>query len=144
MSNSTFKFLDGFPADWPETEYLPLAMGASPSNASATDNYMTLGCALMAPASRGNITIKSADTSDMPVISPNWLQAVEDQEVAVQSLKRIREWAMASGIVMSEYQPGPALQTNEQILAWLKENSALIYHASASCTNPLSCFQLSA
>ena len=133
MSNATLEFLAGFPSDWPELELLPLAVGPSPPNASITDNYVALGFGLMAPNSRGNMTISSVDTDVLPVISPNHLISVADQEVAVQAVLRVRAWAAASGVMVSEYLPGVDVQSNEEILEWLRENGSIIWHASASC-----------
>lgn len=53
-------------------------------------NYGTIFTALVAPLSRGNVTIKSSDTSDLPIINPNWLSHPADAEVAVAGFKRAR------------------------------------------------------
>ena len=133
LSNSTLSRLAQFPADWPEAEYVPLASAPAPANFSATDNYITVGACLTAPLSFGNMTIRSADTRDLPVISPNWLLDPDEQEVAVQAFHRVREWVAASGIMINEYQPGSQVQSDSDILEWIKNNANLIYHASASC-----------
>lgn len=52
-----------------------------------------------APLSRGNVTIRSADTTtttDPPVINPNVLTSPTDQQVAVASYKRIRQMFQSS------------------------------------------------
>ena len=60
-----------------------------------------------------------------------------DQELAVQGLKRIREVAKASGITVGpEVAPGEKVQSDEEILAFIKETVAPIYHAAATCTFP--------
>lgn len=79
------------------------------------------------------MTIRSADTLDPPIISPNWLFDKGDQEQAIAALLRIREIAAASGIVESEYQPGANVSSQADILDWLKNNMNLIYHAASSC-----------
>lgn len=133
FSNSTLAFLDTFPSDWPEAEYLPLAYATIPANVSSTDNYLLLGSALLSTSSRGNMTITSADTLDPPLISPNWLLDEGDAEQAVAALRRIREIAAASGIVESEYVPGANVSSYDEILDWLRNNMDLIYHASSTC-----------
>lgn len=70
---------------------------------------------------------------DWPIISPNWLMNVSDQEMAVASFKRIREIAGNTTIFESEYVPGDSVQSDEEILAWLKDNMNLIYHGSTTC-----------
>ena len=79
------------------------------------------------------MTIRSTDTLDPPLISPNWLLNEGDQEQAVAAFLRIREIAAASGIVESEYEPGANVSTQADILQWLKNNMNLIYHAASSC-----------
>ena len=79
------------------------------------------------------MTIRSADTLDPPIISPNWLLDKGDQEQAIAALVRIREIAAASGLVESEYQPGANISTSADILDWLRNNMSLIYHAASSC-----------
>ncbi|KAL8718486.1 MAG: hypothetical protein Q9225_004387 [Loekoesia sp. 1 TL-2023] len=133
FSNSTRAFLDTFPSDWPEAEYLDLVYAAFPDNISSTDNYLLIGAALLSTSSRGNMTIRSADTLDQPVISPNWLLDKSDQEQAIAAFLRIREIATASGIVESEYQPGANVRSRADILDWLKNNMSPIYHAASSC-----------
>ena len=85
--------------------------------------------------SRGNVTIQSTDTDVKPIISPNWLESTTDQEVAIQGFKVARDLAVASGITIGqEVSPGPDVQTDDQILAFLKETAYTIHHAAATCT----------
>lgn len=135
LSSRALSDLDQFPTDWPELELLVLATADAPTNDSA--NYASFRIAVVAPTSRGNVTILSADTNDHPVISPNWLLNTTDQEVAVQGFKRARQLAQASGITVGpEFDPGDAVQTDEQILQWLRETAGTIHHASATCMIP--------
>ena len=100
-------------------------------------NYGLVLSDIVAPLSRGNVTIVSADTRDLPVINPNYLSSTTDQEVAVQIVKRCRallhSGAFSSILIGQELFPGPAVQTDEEILAFLKENISLAYHASCTC-----------
>ncbi|KAI9369636.1 hypothetical protein BJX61DRAFT_545409 [Aspergillus egyptiacus] len=133
FSQSTLDFLSTFPADWPEANYLSLEYGSYPPDLGPDDHYLTLGSALLTTSARGNVTIRSADIADPPVISPNWLLDAGDQEQAIAALQRIREIASHSTIVEEEYLPGKDVQTREEILDWLRENMSLIYHATSSC-----------
>lgn len=135
MSSRALLDLAKFPVDWPELELLTVAAPNAPTKDNA--NYVSFRVAIVAPSSRGNVTISSADTNDFPIISPNWLTATTDQELAVQAFKRARELAQASGITTGpEYDPGEAVQTDEQILQWLRETGGTIHHASATCKSP--------
>lgn len=63
------------------------------------DRYMYASI-VAAPLSRGNVTIRSADTTttttDPPVINPNVLTSPTDRQVAVASYKRIRQMFQSS------------------------------------------------
>lgn len=133
FSKDTLDRLSEFPDDWPEVQYLPLEEGSFPSDLGPDDNYLEIGAAMLAILSRGNMTLRSNDVTDKPVISPNWLLDVGDQEQAVAAFKRIRQIASNSSIVLSEFNPGPSVNTDEEILAWLQGNMNLIYHGTSTC-----------
>jgi choline dehydrogenase len=83
--------------------------------------YATILAALVAPQSRGNVTLASADTNDLPIIHTPALQSTTDRQVAIAAYKRVRE-AFASSYIQQtvlgeEYYPGPSVQTDEEILA---------------------------
>jgi choline dehydrogenase len=100
-------------------------------------NYAVIFADLVAPLSRGNVTIISADTSALPVYNPNYLSSHTDQEVAVQIFRRARELlnspAFASILIGEEIFPGIAVQTDAEILATLKVSIGPAYHVSCSC-----------
>ena len=132
LSERALADLAQFPADWPELELLPLAASTIPVQDTA--DYASFTIAGVAPLSRGNVTIQSTDTDVKPIISPNWLESTTDQEVAIQGFKVARDLALASGITIGqEVSPGPDVQTDAQILAFLKETAYTIHHAAATC-----------
>jgi len=140
LSNSTLAALDKFPADWPELEILPHATVAIPiadiANTFGFDgpkNYASINIAILTPTSRGNVTINSTDTDKNPIISPNWLSTTEDQEMAIAGFKRARQIASATPLLDNEVFPGPVVQSDAEILAFLKNTTVTIYHASATC-----------
>lgn len=130
--------------DWPEIEYLSAPgyignfSGLFASQPNDGYQYASILAALVAPLSKGTVTIKSADTADLPLINPNWLTHPTDQEVAVVAYKRVRE-AFASKFMASvltnktEYYPGPAVQTDEQILNHIRKTLHTVWHAACTC-----------
>lgn len=100
-------------------------------------NYATVSMALVAPLSRGTIDLRSADMADPPIINPNWLTDPADQEMAVAGYKRARQMfnttAMKPLLIGSEYFPGAAVQTDEEILSIIKKTLSTVYHASSTC-----------
>lgn len=143
LSGATRASLARFPADWPEIEYLILdAYGGDNENyiqgAPRTPfMYASPAAALIAPLSRGNVTISSADTADPPLINPNFLTHPADQEVAVTAFRRVRELMdtdiMRSVTVGSEVYPGRNFSTDAQILDAIRQNGIQVFHASATC-----------
>ncbi|KAF7594744.1 hypothetical protein BBP40_008451 [Aspergillus hancockii] len=143
FSQQTQRELALFPSDWPEAEYLSAAAYLGNVSKPILDqprdghDYATIVGVLVAPTSRGNVTIRSADTADLPIINPNWLATETDQEVAIATFKRIREAfqsnAMAPVVVGDEYYPGRHVQTDSEILEFLKNHMMTIWHASCTC-----------
>jgi len=142
LSIATQKALnDTFPSDWPDLEFLPVSgLLGNQSNYQIADprdgyNYATMATALVAPLSRGNITINSTSMSDPPLINPNWLTDPADTELAVAAFKRLREvWGHMSNITLGpEYYPGPSVQSDTDILHAIRESLAPVWHAAATC-----------
>lgn len=136
LSQGTLSDLSKFPADWPELELLPLAAsGAAPEDG---ENYASFSIALLTTTSRGTVTINSTNTSNKPLVNINWLLTKTDQEVAVQGFKRAREIASATGIAIGpEYAPGPTVQSDAQILDYIRASVGPIHHACATCKHPI-------
>ena len=99
--------------------------------------YATILAALVAPLSRGNFTLASASTKDLPLINPNWLTSQTDQEVAVAAYKRVRQAfatkSMAPVLVGDEYFPGLEVQTDAQILDTIRSTLQTVWHAAVTC-----------
>jgi len=142
LSASTREALDrSFPADWPEIEYLPVSAVIGYNRDYQTEdpldgsNYASLTTALVAPLSRGNISISSGNMADAPLINPNWLTHPADAELAIAAFKRQRQaWSQLSDITVGvEKIPGPSVQTDAQILAFIKQSMAMVWHAAATC-----------
>ena len=132
LSQQTQSDLAAFPADWPELELLPLGSAGGPTN--STGNYLALDVVLLTTTSRGNVTLNSTNANDNPLVSPNWLLTTTDQELAVQALKRAREVALMTGSTVGpEVIPGPAVQSNADILSYIQQTMTPVHHASATC-----------
>ena len=143
LSTSTQEALSIFPEDWPELEWLPVS-GYSGYNrnyqtADPVDgfNYASMATALVAPLSRGNISINSTSMKDAPLINPNWFTHPADIELAIAGFKRQRQiWSVlaARNLTIGEEQlPGPTVQTDAQILQYIRESLITVFHASATC-----------
>lgn len=133
FSNRTASLLATLPEDWPEIEYL------AGSFAGSGDGVITTGdisATILAPFSRGNITIASNSISDPPLIDMGWLTDPADAELAVAAFKRLRAaWAsedLAAAKVGPELAPGDAVQSDSDILDYIRNNAIQIWHACST------------
>lgn len=97
---------------------------------------VTTSVCQLRPDSRGTLEIKSADPLAHPKISPNYLSAKSDQQVAIASLKyarRLMKTKALSSFVLREHKPGPVADTDEQLLEAAKNHSQSIYHPVGTC-----------
>lgn len=141
LKNSTIKALkEEFPSDWPDAEFIAQDVWTSFSNVDFPlvqneNDYASLIVALVAPFSRGNLTIKSADATVAPVINPNWLTDARDKDQAIALFKRARQiWSQMDEIVIGdEFRPGPEAHTDEEIWKWIQDDAITVWHASSTC-----------
>ncbi|KFA74746.1 hypothetical protein S40288_08837 [Stachybotrys chartarum IBT 40288] len=142
LSNSTARLLAQLPASWPEIEYvgLPVHSGnlSSVLDGPPGENLASIIGVLVAPQSRGNISIRSANMAEPPDINPNWLTHQVDQDLVLVAYKRIRRMFAADTLRplladVVEYFPGPAVQTDDQILELLRDTMTTVWHAATTC-----------
>ncbi|KAL4791634.1 GMC oxidoreductase [Aspergillus venezuelensis] len=144
FSQGTLANLSWFPPSWPEAEYISFAIYLNsfldPFLQQPSDGYMYASMigSLVAPTSRGFVTLRSNDTDTLPAIQPNWLATESDAQVAVAMYRRMREaWSHPDGIapivIGEEYFPGPQVQTDEEILDAIRESVMTIFHAACTC-----------
>ena len=143
LSQDARNALAAFPNDWPELEYLMVNAYAGDSKNYIRDapkdsnNYAAVLAALVAPLSRGKVTIASADTVDLPIVDPNWLGDRTDEELLVAGVRRVRELMdtpiMRSVTIGEEVYPGRNVSTDEQILEALREAAMTVWHAASTC-----------
>lgn len=136
LSQSSRDQLSQFAPDWPELEYEinQAFLSTSPKVAHGYGSVLTI---LVAPKSRGTVTLRSNSTTDLPIVDPAFLTEKTDQELAVQAFRRAREIASQSSIlpiiVGEELAPGAKVQTDEQILKSIQETAFQNWHASCTC-----------
>ncbi|KAF2084722.1 GMC oxidoreductase [Saccharata proteae CBS 121410] len=143
FSNGTEAALADFPADWPEIEYLPLAAYTGYNRNYITNQptdgyqYTSMDNAIITPLSRGTVTIVSNDTRTPPLIDPNYLDHPADRDLAIAAFKRTRQFfatpSIQSIVIGDEYLPGPSVQTDEEILDFIREQLVMLYHGSCTC-----------
>ncbi|KAE9396376.1 alcohol oxidase [Gymnopus androsaceus JB14] len=142
FSQSIHQDLSFFPSDWPEIEYLMIPgflgnFSAPDEDQPSMGNYGTISAAVVSPLSRGNVTISSADTNDLPIVSPNWLTHPADRALIIAGFKRARQLSATKSlqnvITGPEIFPGSQFGTDEEIFQSIAEFSMTIWHASCTC-----------
>lgn len=83
------------------------------------------------PASRGSVTIASADPRVPPAIRPNYLSAPEDVQVAIDAVRITR--AIVDQPAMAryrpeEFRPGPGLDDGEALTRAIGDIATTIFH----------------
>jgi len=97
---------------------------------------VTLLACNIRPKSRGTVSLRSSDPSVAPAVDPNYMEAAEDWDVAVESFRRMRDVLGApafSAILKEEKLPGPRVQTVEEIRTFVREWAKTDYHPVGAC-----------
>ncbi|KAF2501072.1 alcohol oxidase [Lophium mytilinum] len=134
LSPETQEALATFSDDFPELEYLGLSPGSNPPDKPAANNYMSVTVAVQTILSRGSVTLRSADPHERPIVDVNAMSTKAEEELIVGAIKRLRELARATGVWVSEVEPGPDVVTDAQILEWVRKKADNGYHASSTCS----------
>lgn len=97
--------------------------------------YALHACPLR-PASRGRITLRSADPAAAPLIDPNYLAERADMEAmiaCVRAARRVLAAAPFDPYRGAEIFPGAAVQSDADIEAFVQRKAETIYHPVGTC-----------
>jgi choline dehydrogenase len=84
----------------------------------------------------GDIHIKSTDPADAPAIRFNFMSSPHDQQGTVLGVRKVRELfstAPLADVVSAEIAPGPDVQTDDEIVSWIRQNAETTYHPVGTC-----------
>lgn len=96
----------------------------------------TFSMCQLRPESRGTITLRSPDPTDAPVIHANYLSAETDRQCMLEGLKfsrRLAETRALKDYIADEYQPGRELQSDDELLGFIRDTAGTIFHPSGTC-----------
>ena len=97
---------------------------------------MSLGLSNCRPTSRGEIAIRSADPFDHPRITANALSTNHDVSEMLDAVKFLRKLASQphlAGLIAEELRPGPAVQSDADLVADFRQRSGTVYHPCCTC-----------
>jgi choline dehydrogenase len=99
------------------------------------DGFTVHVCQLR-PESRGSVGLLSADPLADPAIRANYLATDEDRRALREGAKMVRDvvaQAALQPIRGAELFPGPAVQSDAEIDAWIRRTAETIYHPVGTC-----------
>lgn len=96
----------------------------------------TISACQLRPESEGTILITSPDPAVRPAIRANYLATERDRQTMIEGFRWARRIAAAPAlaeIVAVEHRPGPAVQSDDEILDYIRTTGSSIYHPSGTC-----------
>jgi choline dehydrogenase len=88
------------------------------------------------PESRGSVHLRSADPAEAPGIKANYLASDHDRRAMVAAVRRVREIFAAPALgkyLGKEFRPGPGVQSDEEILSYIRAEAESVYHPVGTC-----------
>ena len=97
---------------------------------------ITMNINVLRSESTGSIHIRSADPAEPPAIRFNFLSTPHDRDGLLAAIAKARELMAASPmkeITGVEIAPGAHLQTDAELLDWVRKNAETTYHPVGTC-----------
>lgn len=97
---------------------------------------ITIASCGLRPSSRGYTHITSNNLEIPPAIQVNYLQTDHDQQVAISAFRKSREIVQADAMLRyggSELEPGYLVQSDEQIINYIRATGEPVHHLAGSC-----------
>lgn len=97
---------------------------------------MSIGLSNCRPSSRGYINIRSANPTDHPTIVGNAFNTEHDIREMLEAVKFVRSIAAQEplkSLIAEELRPGPAVQSDADLIHDFKQRSGTVYHPSCTC-----------
>jgi choline dehydrogenase len=116
--------------------FTPASYDPSKFGALEREDGMTVAVCPVRPDSRGTIMAQSSDPTAAPIITPNYLSDPGDARVLVAGMRLTREIFAAPAIARHSVQetlPGPAVQSDEELVDYARNFGNTIYHPVGTC-----------
>ncbi|WP_034278526.1 GMC family oxidoreductase N-terminal domain-containing protein [Haloechinothrix halophila] len=101
-----------------------------------TEHGFAFGPCVVAPTSRGAVTLRSPRPDAAPRIVHNYLMTAEDRDCIVAGIRIAREIAAQSAVadvVTGPFGDAPASDSDEDVLAWAQRAGQTLYHPTSTC-----------
>ena len=98
----------------------------------------TLGVAVVAPRSRGRVTLRSAEPTAAPAIDFKLLSDTDGFDAAAliagaRLARRIAATQPLAGEIVDEVRPGPKVESDSELLGSLEKELQTVYHPVGTC-----------
>ena len=96
----------------------------------------TLQVDQLRPASRGRVTLNSANPADRPLACFNYLAEESDLHELVEGFRRMQELVMQPAFIASRgerSEPLPEVKSDREIEDWIRATASTDFHPSCSC-----------
>ncbi len=97
---------------------------------------MTCGMWQMRPLSRGYVEARSPRPQEQPIINPRYFSDETDCRAAIGGMRWIRKLFAAPALatyVVAETAPGKDVQSDDELLHYVKQTGGTVFHATCSC-----------
>ena len=97
----------------------------------------TVSVCQLRPTSRGTVRIASNDPLMPPAISANYLATQHDRDVMVAATRLTRKLMATEpmkAFIEEEYKPGPGMQTEADMLEFVRNEGVTIFHPVGTCS----------
>lgn len=115
--------------------FLPLAIRYDGSSPRSRHGYQVHVGPMYSDA-KGSVKIKSANPQEYPSLRFNYLSTAQDRREwveAVRCARHILNQPAFADFNAGELSPGPAVQTDEEILSWVAADGETALHPSCTC-----------
>ena len=115
--------------------FLPLAIRYDGTQPEGGHGYQVHVGPMYSDA-RGSVRIRSADPRAKPALRFNYLSTDQDRREWVEAIRRTREIMEQPALAPfngGETSPGPAVETDEEILDWVRRDAETALHPSCTC-----------
>jgi choline dehydrogenase len=119
-----------------QIHFVPFAVANVQTRSLMKEPGMTCTFYQLRPESKGSIHITSGDPARHPAIRFNFLSDPLDRQTLIDGTRVVRKLLGAPGMAQlkgEELKPGKDVQTDDEILDWIRGNAETAFHPTCTC-----------
>ena len=118
-----------------QLHFIPLSVEVPGKNLHSFSG-ITISVCQLRPKSRGYVRITSSNPHIPPCINPNYLSDIFDIETTIRGVRHCRNifsQSVVANYIESEFEPGIKIDTNQELLEFIKARGTTIFHPAGTC-----------